>query len=506
MRTIEGRTDDVVVVGAGLAGLAAALHLVGRGREVTVLERDPHPGGRAGRLDVGGYRFDTGPTVLTMPDLLAEPLAAVGEELAGRLDLVRLDPAYRAAFADGSTLDVHTDAEAMTTAVREFAGPAEAAGYRRLRAWLTELYQHEFRQFIAANFDSPLSLVTPGLARLAALGAFRRLEPAIGRFVKDERLRRVFSFQSLYAGESPRHALAVYAVIAYMDTVAGVYFPRGGMRAVPDALAGAAASAGVKLHYGAAVTALERSGDRVTAVRTGDGLRVPCDAVVLATELTSAYQLLGRRPWRPVPLRPAPSAVVLHAGTRRTWPGTAHHTILFGHAWQRTFQEIIHDGEPMRDPSLLVTRATATDPGLAPDGSDLLYVLAPAPNLARGRIDWDRIGPGYADGLAATVADRLLPGLETQVSARRVVSPADWARQGLVAGTPFSFAHSFGQSGPFRPGNRPRGAGNVVLAGCGTVPGVGVPTALISGRLAADRITGSREPGHPAPPRSRRSS
>jgi phytoene desaturase len=495
MRTISGRgarTDHVVVVGAGLAGLAAALHLAGRGREVTLIERGSHPGGRAGRLNAGGYRFDTGPTVLTMPDLLAEPLAAVGEELSSRLDLVRLDPAYRAAFADGSTLDVHTDADAMTDAVAAFAGPAEAAGYRRLRAWLTELYTHEFSQFIAANFDSPLSLVTPNLARLAGLGAFRRLEPAIGRFIGDERLRRVFSFQSLYAGESPSHALAVYAVIAYMDTVAGVYFPRGGMRAVPDALATAAASAGVKVHYDATVTTLERSrdGDRVTAVRTASGLRVPCDAVVLATELTTAYQLLGRRPRRPLPLRPSPSAVVLHVGARRSWPSTAHHSILFGHAWHSTFESVITDGTLMSDPSLLVTRPTATDPGLAPDGTDALYILAPVPNLDRGPIDWDRTGSGYADELVATVADRLLPGLPAEVSVCRVVTPADWARQGLVAGTPFSYAHSFGQSGPFRPGNLPRGVANVALAGCGTVPGVGVPTALISGRLAADRITG----------------
>src|ERR1700759_970217 len=308
MRTIKGRSDRVVVVGAALAGLAAALHLVGRGREVTVIERGAHPGGRAGRLDAGGYRFDTGPTVLTMPDLLAEPLAAVGEELTDRLDLIRLDPAYRAAFSDGSTLDVHTDADAMTDAVAAFAGGAEAAGYQRLRAWLTGLYQREFGQFIAANFDSPLSLVTPNLARLAALGAFRRLEPAVGRFIHDERLQRVFSFQSLYAGESPQHALAVYAVIAYMDTVAGVYFPRGVMRAIPDALAAAATSAGVKLHFDTAVTTLERSGDRVPDVFTATGLRVPCDAVVLATELDTAYQLLGRRARRAGALRPGPAA------------------------------------------------------------------------------------------------------------------------------------------------------------------------------------------------------
>jgi phytoene desaturase len=144
----------------------------------------------------------------------------------------------------------------------------------------------------------------------------------------------------------------------------------------------------------------------------------------------------------------------------------------------------------MSDPSLLVTRPTATDSGLAPAGTDLLYILAPAPNLARGRIDWDASADSYADELAGRVAERLLPGLDTEITMRRVVTPADWGRQGLVAGTPFSFAHSFLQSGPFRPGNLPRGADNVVLAGCGTVPGVGVPTALISGRLAADRITG----------------
>jgi phytoene desaturase len=491
MRAITRSSGEVVVIGAGLAGLSAALHLAGRGRAVTVLERDSAPGGRAGRLDVGGYRIDTGPTVLTMPDIVEETLAAVGETLSGRLDLVRLDPAYRAMFADGSQLDVHADADAMADAVARFAGPGEADGYRRLRAWLTELYQAEFGRFIAANFDSPLSLAGPSLARVAALGAFGRLEPAIGRFLHDERLRRVFTFQSLYAGQSPQRALAVYAVIAYMDTVAGVFFPRGGMRALPDALAAAAEAAGVQFRYGSPVTVLERTGARITAVRTADGTRTSCDAVVLATELRTAYELLGRVPRRPVRLRASPSAVVLHAGLRRQWPEQAHHTISFGGAWRRTFRQIIDEGQLMSDPSLLITRPTATDPGLAPPGRDLLYILAPAPNLAARPADWDAAGGAYADRLISTVADRLMPGLAAEVETLDVVTPADWARQGMVAGTPFSYAHSFWQSGPFRPGNRPRGTENAVLAGCGTVPGVGVPTALVSGRLAADRVTGT---------------
>jgi phytoene desaturase len=491
VRVIGKSSGEVVIIGAGLAGLAAALHLAGRGRAVTVVERETVPGGRAGRLDAGGYRIDTGPTVLTMPDVVEETLAAVGETLAGRLDLVRLDPAYRAMFADGSQLDVHTDADAMADAVARFAGPAEADGYRRLRAWLTELYQAEFGRFIASNVDSPLSVAGPSLGRLAALGAFGRLEPAIGRFLRDERLRRVFTFQSLYAGQSPQRALALYAVIAYMDTVAGVYFPRGGMRALPDALAAAAEAAGVRFRYGSPVTALERSGARICAVQTADGERIACDAVVLATELQTAYRLLGRRPWRPVPLRPSPSAVVLHLGIRRQRPEQAHHTISFGAAWRDTFRQIIDDGQPMSDPSLLITRPTASDPGLAPPGRDLLYILAPAPNLDAGPADWDATSVAYADELIAAVSDRLMPGLAADIETAHVVTPADWARQGLVAGTPFSYAHSFWQTGPFRPANLPRGAANAVLAGCGTVPGVGVPIALISGRLAADRITGA---------------
>lgn len=327
-RTVPGRTDHVVVVGAGLSGLAATLHLLGAGRRVTLVERDPLPGGRAGRLERGGYRIDTGPTVLTMPELADEAFAAVGATLRDRVDLIPLHPAYRALFADGSGLDVHTDADAMEAEVERFAGAEEAAGYRRLRGWLERLYRAQMRRFIDTNFDSPFQLLTPDLARLAALGGFGRLDAGIGRHLRDERLRRVFSFQALYAGVPPARALAAYAVIAYMDTVAGVYFPRGGMHALPQAMADAAAEAGADLRFGRDVTRLERSGDRVTAVVTAHE-RIPCDAVVLTPDLPVAYALLGRPPRRPLRIRHAPSAVVLHAGTDRTWPRLAHHTLSF---------------------------------------------------------------------------------------------------------------------------------------------------------------------------------
>jgi phytoene desaturase len=167
-----------------------------------------------------------------------------------------------------------------------------------------------------------------------------------------------------------------------------------------------------------------------------------------------------------------------------------HHHIVFGDAWEQTFTDIIDDGVLMRDPSLLVTRPTAGDASLAPAGRDLLYVLAPAPNLLRSNVDWEAVGGSYADSMVAAVSDRL-PELGQDAELLHVINPADWARQGMVAGTPFALAHTFGQTGPFRPANTVRGIDNAVLAGSSTVPGVGVPTALMSGRLAADRVTGA---------------
>ena len=491
MRTVPGSTDHVVVVGAGLSGLSAALQLAGQGRSVTVVERYGYPGGRMGQADIRGYKIDTGATVLTMPDIIENAFNAVGASMRDYVELMPSDPAYRASFADGSTLDVHSDAAAMTAAIEEFAGPEQAAGYLRLRDWLTELYKLEIDGFIGSNFSSPLSLLTPQLARLAAIGGFRGWEKMVSRFITDERLQRIFTFQALYAGVPPQQALAAYAVIAYMDTIAGVYFPRGGMRAVPEGLAAAAADAGVVFRYGSTVTRLERSGSRVTAVCTDSGDRIACDAVVLTTELPLTYQLLDRTPRRPIKFRPSPSCVVMHVGVPSVGGALQHHNISFGANWSKTFDEIIDEGVLMSDPSLLVTMPTAGDPTLAPPGRDLLFVLAPCPNLEVGKVNWAVEGDTYARQMLATAAERLLPGLDQDADVLDVVTPADWARQGMLAGSPFALAHTFAQTGPFRPANLVRGVDNVVLAGSSTVPGVGVPTALLSGQLAAERITGA---------------
>lgn len=497
--TVRGRTDRVVVVGGGLAGLSAALHLSGAGREVTVLERSDRVGGRAGQLEVtteaGTYRLDTGPTVLTVPELLDDAFAAVGEERTERLPLHPVDPSYQARFADGSHLDAHTDVGRMAQAVEDLCGPDEAAGYLRFVDHVAELYRLEMRHFIDHNMDSPLSLLAgPGaarsMARLVAMGGMRRLAPAVGSYLKDDRTRRLFSFQSLYAGVAPQKALALYAVIAYMDTVAGVWFPEGGIHAVPTAMAAAAQAHGVTIRLGTEVASVERTGGRASAVVTTDGERLPLDVLVVTADLPVARRELLDDPLRRTP-RLSPSCWLLLAGGTGSPAGPdglRHHTISFGSAWDQTFDELV-GGRLMSDPSLLVSVPSASDPSLAPEGRHAYSVLAPTPHLAhRDPLDWAAIGPAYREHVLGTLRDRGHAGIGTGLEVDDVTTPVGWLERGMEGGTPFALAHTFGQTGPFRPSNR--WGDNVVLAGSGTTPGVGVPMVLVSGRLAAERVTG----------------
>jgi phytoene desaturase len=493
MRTVTGPTDHVVVVGAGLAGLSAAMRLAGAGRTVTVLEREAIPGGRAGRLDIessdGTYRFDTGPTVLTMPDLIADAFDCLGEEMTDWLTLEPVAPLYRSFYPDGSVLDVHSDVDQMADEIERVISPQEAAGYRRYVDFVSKLYRYEMKDFIDRNIDSPLDLVTPDLARLVALGGFRKLTPKVRQFLKDPRTERIYSFQAMYAGVSPYDALAIYAVIAYMDSVAGVFFPKGGMHAVPAAMAAAAEKHGVDFRYSTEVTSIETVGDRAVAVITADGERIAADTVVLNPDLPVAYRdLLGREPWSVRRLTYSPSCFLLLAGSSATYSKIAHHNIHFGRSWQGVFDELIDKQQLMSDPSILVTNPSHSDPSLAPDGKEIYYVLFPTPNLD-APIDWRTEGPRYRDEVVRTLEKRGYVGFGDAIEVEDVTTPLDWQARGMERGAPFASAHSFFQTGPFRPGNL--WGENVVFTGSGTQPGVGVPMVLISGRLAAERITGT---------------
>ena len=487
---VKGPTDNVVIVGAGLAGLSAALRLAGAGRKVTVVERESVPGGRNGLLNKSGYSFDTGPSVLTMPDLIADALACVGEDIKDWLDLIPLKPLYRAFYDDGSQLDVHSDTNQMREEIAKTISPAEAVGYGKYVDFVTKLYKYEMKDFIDRNIDSPLNLLTPNLARLIALGGFRKLSPKVNQFLKDPRTQKVYSFQAMYAGVSPQQALAIYAVIAYMDSVNGVFFPKGGMHAVPRAMAAAAQKHGVTFKYNSTVTAIEKSNGRATAVITESGERITCDVVVLNPDLPVAWRdLLGGQPRSVKRLKYSPSCATLLIGSSKKYDHLAHHNIHFGKSWADVFDELINKKTLMSDPSILVTLPSKDDPTLAPAGKSSYYVLFPTPNLTAD-IDWNKIGPRYRDEMIKALEDRGYTGFGNSIEVEHLTTPLDWQKQGMEAGAPFASAHTFFQTGPFRPKNLAKGYENIVFAGSGTQPGVGVPMVLISGRLAAERIVG----------------
>ncbi|MSO43272.1 MAG: phytoene desaturase [Candidatus Planktophila sp.] len=487
---VKGPTDHVVVVGAGLAGLSTALRLAGTGRKVTVIERESVPGGRNGLLNKDGYAFDTGPSVLTMPSLIQDAFNCVGEDMKDWLELTPLTPLYRAFYADDSQLDVHANTQEMEAEIAKNISSAEADGYRRYVDFVTKLYKYEMNDFIDRNIDSPLNLLTPNLARLIALGGFRRLSPKVNQFLKDPRLQKVYSFQAMYAGVSPQQALAIYAVIAYMDSVNGVFFPKGGMHAVPRALAAAAQKHGVEFKYNTTVTKVEVANGRAKAVLTQDGQRIECDVVVLNPDLPVAWRdLLGKTPISVKRLKYSPSCVTLLIGSSKKYAHTAHHNIHFGQSWDGVFDELIKKKTLMSDPSILVTVPTHDDPDLAPAGKNSYYILFPTPNLT-ANIDWVKQAEPYRDEMIKALEARGYDGFGDSIETQVLTTPLDWKNQGMEQGAPFASAHTFFQTGPFRPRNMAAGIENVVFAGSGTQPGVGVPMVLISGRLAAERIVG----------------
>jgi phytoene desaturase len=480
----------VVVVGAGLGGLSAAAHLLGDGHDVTVVERGDRPGGRAGLIERDGFRLDVGPTVLTMPGLLAEVFAAAGAELHDHVELRPVDPMYRAVYADGSVLHVRHGRAAMTEEIRAFAGGDAAASFGRFADWLTELYRVEMPNFIETDWDSALDLVRRWRAggRLLRLGGFGRLGRKVASFFPDERLQRIFGFQAMYAGVAPYEALALYSVITYMDAIEGVFVPVGGIHALASGLADAVAKGGAEIRYAAPVTRILRDDSGgVCGVELSGDERVVADAVVCDADLPVAYRTLldvdaprvARRG------RYSPSCLLWVAGVRGAPPaGAAHHNIHFGREWDESFASIIRDGEPMADPSILVTLHSLDDPSLAPAGCATMYALEPVPNLD-GRVDWSRHRDRAAARIRAQVA---AAGYPVDVVTDELYDPLDWAAQGMERGTPFALAHTFRQTGPFRPRNVDRRVPGLVFVGSSTVPGVGVPMVLVSGKLAAARV------------------
>lgn len=487
-----------VVIGAGFGGLAAAIRLGARGYRVTVLERLDQPGGRARVHRQDGFTFDAGPTIVTAPFLFEELWRLCGREMREDITLVPMLPFYRIRFEDGRSFAYSGDRAAMRAEVARFA-PDDVPGYERFMAHSEAVCRVGFEQLGHVPFGTIGSMlrIAPDLLRLSG---HRSVYDVVARFIRDERLRTIFSFHPLLIGGNPFRASGIYCLIAHLERQWGVHFAMGGTGRLVQGLVGLIRRQGGSLRCGAEVKRIRVEGGTATGVELANGEVIAADIVVSNADSASTYgRLLGgtTRRWSARRLHRASSSMglfVWYFGTRKKYPAVDHHTILMGPRYRGLLQDIFDRKHLADDFSLYLHRPTATDPLLAPPGHDAFYVLAPVPNLAGGQ-DWARLAEPYRRRIARVLEDAVLPGLSEALVTSKVTTPQDFADDFLsVRGSGFGLEPVLTQSAWFRPHNRSEDVANLFLVGAGTHPGAGLPGVLSSARVLDSVVPDARVP------------
>lgn len=507
------RDRRAVVVGGGISGLATAALLARDGAEVTLLEARPELGGRAGRWQRDGFRFDTGPSWYLMPEVFDHFFRLLGTSAREELDLVRLDPSYRVFFeGDPEPFDLPADG------AREALLALDPPSAPKLGAYLdsaAETYRIATERFLYATFASLGPLVDPDLVRQAPRLARLLGEPLdhfIARHTTDDRVRRILGYPAVFLGTSPSAAPSMYHLMSHLDVTQGVLYPRGGFGAVIDAVARVAQRAGAKLLTGQRVQRITVADGAVSGVEVDDGTgrthHLEADVVVSTADLrVTEHELLGPahrshsdRWWRR--RDPGPGAVLALLGVRGELPALAHHSLLFAQDWQQGFDAIFGDHRSVPSPtSLYVCRPSATD-DVAPPGHENLFVLVPVPadtTMGAGGID------GAGDPEVERVADQAIaqiarwtgtPDLAERVVVRRTIGPADFERDfGAWRGGALGPGHTLRQSAMLRGKNVSSRVDGLLYAGATTIPGIGLPMCLISAELVLKRLRGDTSAG-----------
>lgn len=477
----SGAPAKVVVIGAGLGGLAAALRLQGLGFDVTVLERRAAPGGRASQIRDGGFTWDTGPSLITMPWVLEQTFAAGGLDLHREVVMRRLDPLYRIRWAgEERAFDFGASPERLREEVARFSA-SDARRVDDFLAALKPIYEHGILGAGQRDFSDLRSFLAllPTMARHRAIGP---LHGFVARYFKHPRVQEAFSFHSLFIGGDPFRVPSIYGALVYLQVIDGGWYTDGGVYSLVSAMARA-----LDVRCGAPVARIESSGGRVTGVRLTDGQRVAADIVVSNADVLKTQALLGRGAPRRR-LRPTMSCFLLYLGTDRCFPALRHHTLLVGPGYRR-FIETVTRGDRLPDTlSTYVHAPTRTEPAMAVPGGDSLAVLLPVPNLRAG-VDWEQ----EADGLRDAVIDDLegygLEGLRRSIRVEHRMTPLDFRRQfGAVDGNAFSIEPTLQQSAYFRAPNRVRGIQGMYHVGAGTHPGAGIPGVLLGAAVTAGLV------------------
>ncbi|HEY0929326.1 MAG TPA: phytoene desaturase [Gemmatimonas sp.] len=486
----------IVVIGSGFGGLAAAIRLQAQGHSVTIVEKLDQPGGRACVFKQDGFTFDAGPTIITAPWVLDEIFALTGRRTADFVSLVRLDPFYNIRFEDGSVFRYNSDTDALRAQVRQFA-PQDEAGY------LT------FREKAGAIFDAGMPLIDQPFTNISSMvkalpsllrtRADRSVAAMANTYLSDERLRQVFSFHPLLVGGNPFRASSMYALIHKLEQQWGVLFCMGGTGALVQGLVRAFEELGGTMRYEHEVAEVMVSNGRATGVRCQNGAQFAADAVVCNGDVVQAYRSLIKPEHHPRTsarrlerMRHSMSLFVIYFGTNRQYPDIAHHEILMGPRYRELLEDIFERKILADDFSLYLHRPTATDPSLAPPGSDAWYVLSPVPHLGSGT-DWERVSERYRDRIMQYLEERYLPGLSQHVVTERRIDPRYFeGTLNSYLGSAFGPEPVLTQSAWFRPHNRDRDITNLYFCGAGTHPGAGLPGVISSGKIVAEMIGAAR--------------
>ena len=489
----------IVIIGGGLGGLGAACTLAARGNGVQLFEANDFVGGKAVVLEEQGFRFDMGPTIVTLPDVLRRIFAEAGRSLTDYVALTRLDPQWRCFFEDGTTLDLKSDPAAMNTELKSFAGRETAASYDRFMQIAARLNRISAEFFfwksvggVRDTLDLGTTFKASTLGDLAALRMGQSVAGTIRRTVPDERVAQMLDHFTQYVGSSPYGSPAVLCGIAHMQTSGGVWYPQGGTRALPLALQTLARELGVEIHTGTPVDRVIEVGGAARGIRLADGRTFDADAVVsnMDTVRTHAELLDARTSARFKRRRryePACSGVVLYLGLRERYEHLLHHNFVFSQDPEEEFRAIYREGRPAPDPTCYIAAPALTDPSVAPRGGEALYVLVHTPYLRPGH-DWQRMFAPYRE----RIIDKLktsggMPDLEQRIVFEAALTPADIERRYRVLdGAIYGLASHGKLFGAFKPANRSSDLKGLYLAGGSAHPGPGVPMALMSGWIAAD--------------------
>jgi phytoene desaturase len=493
----------VVVVGAGLGGLAAAARLAAAGHHVTVLEQAPAVGGKLGWYEKDGHAFDTGPSLITLPDVHRGLFAATGARLEDSVDLVRLDPAGAVRFADGTTLAVPGRRADVPAALDAALGPGTGEQWAGLMARAAEMWRVTEQPFLRSPLRGAATLA--GLARsgrdVATVAPWRTLRGLGRRYLRDPHLRTLLDRYATYSGSDPRRAPAVLATVPYVEQEFGSWYVRGGLRRLGLAVADRAAARGAAVRTSCRVRRVLVDAGRACGVELDSGEVVPADVVVSGADAGALYRDLLPPARATAEVRrslarstPSLSGFVLLLALRGRTPGLAHHTVLFPDDYDAEFDAVFGTGRhaaprPVEDPTVYVS--APDDPALRPDDdSESWFVLVNAPRHDPGAgVDWDEPGLAdrYADTVLATMARRGLD-VRHRVRWRVVRTPADLARDtGSVGGSIYGTSGNGARAAFLRPGNASPVHG-LFLVGGSSHPGGGLPLVVLSAEIAAGLI------------------